>query len=156
MHVQISNWKSNELWHFYIYPWRRHWLPTQVFLPGEFHGRSGLAGYIVHGVAQSQTRLRAPVTFTFIFTLCSSKTQPSPVSWQPWYMVLGAVMTSLHSLHPWHCNHLPILSNQIQILLLLAIVDSSVQFSSVAQLCLTFCKCVDCSPPGSSVQRYSR
>ena len=111
---------------------------------------------IVHGVAQSQTRLRA-FTFTFIFTLCSSlKTQPSLVSWQPWYMVLGAVMTSLHSLHPWHCNHLPILSNQIQILLLLAIVDSSVQFSSVTQSCPALCKCLDCSPPGSSVQHYSR
>ena len=27
-------------------PWRREWLPTQVFLPGEFHGQRSLAGYI--------------------------------------------------------------------------------------------------------------
>jgi len=26
-------------------PWRREWLPTQVFLPGEFHGQRSLAGY---------------------------------------------------------------------------------------------------------------
>ena len=26
-------------------PWRREWLPTPVFLPGEFHGQKGLAGY---------------------------------------------------------------------------------------------------------------
>ena len=26
-------------------PWRREWLPTTVFLPGEFHGQSSLAGY---------------------------------------------------------------------------------------------------------------
>ena len=26
-------------------PWRREWLPTPVFLPGEFHGQRGLAGY---------------------------------------------------------------------------------------------------------------
>ena len=26
-------------------PWRREWQPTQVFLPGEFHGQSGLVGY---------------------------------------------------------------------------------------------------------------
>ena len=25
-------------------PWRREWLPTPVFLPGEFHGQSSLAG----------------------------------------------------------------------------------------------------------------
>ena len=26
-------------------PWRRVWQPTPVFLPGEFHGQSSLAGY---------------------------------------------------------------------------------------------------------------
>ena len=26
-------------------PWRREWLPTPLFLPGEFHGQGGLAGY---------------------------------------------------------------------------------------------------------------
>jgi len=26
-------------------PWRREWLPTLVFLPGEFHGQKSLAGY---------------------------------------------------------------------------------------------------------------
>ena len=26
-------------------PWRRGWQPTPVFLPGEFHGQSSLAGY---------------------------------------------------------------------------------------------------------------
>ena len=26
-------------------PWRRNWLPTPVFLPGEFHGQRSLAGY---------------------------------------------------------------------------------------------------------------
>ena len=27
------------------YLWRREWLPTPVFLPGEFHGQRSLAGY---------------------------------------------------------------------------------------------------------------
>ena len=27
------------------FPWRRKWLPTPVFLPGEFHGQRSLAGY---------------------------------------------------------------------------------------------------------------
>ena len=26
-------------------PWRREWLPTPVFFPGEFHGQRRLAGY---------------------------------------------------------------------------------------------------------------
>ena len=26
-------------------PWKREWLPTPVFLPGEFHGQRSLAGY---------------------------------------------------------------------------------------------------------------
>ena len=26
-------------------PWRRKWLPTPAFLPGEFHGQRSLAGY---------------------------------------------------------------------------------------------------------------
>ena len=26
-------------------PWRREWLPTPVFLTGEFHGQRSLAGY---------------------------------------------------------------------------------------------------------------
>ena len=26
-------------------PWRRDWLPTPVFLPGEFHGQRNLASY---------------------------------------------------------------------------------------------------------------
>ena len=25
-------------------PWKREWLPTPVFLPGEFHGQRSLAG----------------------------------------------------------------------------------------------------------------
>ena len=26
-------------------PWRREWLPTPLFLPGEFHGQRSLVGY---------------------------------------------------------------------------------------------------------------
>ena len=38
------------------FPWRRKWLPTPVFLPGEFHEYSSLVG-TVHGVAKSSTGL---------------------------------------------------------------------------------------------------
>ena len=37
-------------------PWRRKWQPTQVFLPGKFHGQGGWWA-TVHGVAKSWTQL---------------------------------------------------------------------------------------------------
>ena len=30
-------------------PWRKEWLPTPVFLPGEFHGQRSLVGYSLWG-----------------------------------------------------------------------------------------------------------
>ena len=33
-------------------PWRREWLPTPVFLPGEFHGQRSLAGYSPWGLKE--------------------------------------------------------------------------------------------------------
>ena len=45
--------------------WRREWLPTPVFLPGEFHGHRILAGYSLWG----HKRVRhQSVTNTFTFT----------------------------------------------------------------------------------------
>ena len=37
-----------------LYPWRRKWQPTPVFLPGESCGQRSL-WVAVHGVAQSRT-----------------------------------------------------------------------------------------------------
>ena len=36
-------------------PWRREWLPTPVFLPGEFHGQRSLVGYNSWGHKESDT-----------------------------------------------------------------------------------------------------
>jgi len=36
-------------------PWRREWLPTPVFLPGEFHGQKSLVGYCPWGCKESDT-----------------------------------------------------------------------------------------------------
>ena len=36
-------------------PWRRKWQPTPVFLPGESHGQSSLAGYSPWGHKESDT-----------------------------------------------------------------------------------------------------
>ena len=36
-------------------PWRRKWLPTAVFLPGELPGQRSLAGYSPWGCRESDT-----------------------------------------------------------------------------------------------------
>ena len=38
------------------FPWRSEWLPTPVFLPGDFLGQRNMAGYS-HGVTKNQTQL---------------------------------------------------------------------------------------------------
>ena len=37
------------------FPWRRKWLPTPVFLPGEFRGQRSLAGYSPRDLRDSDT-----------------------------------------------------------------------------------------------------
>ena len=39
-------------------PWRRKWQPSPVFLPGEFHGQSSLAGYSPWGRKELDTTER--------------------------------------------------------------------------------------------------
>ena len=36
-------------------PWRRVWLPTPAFLPGESHGQRGLAGHSLWGHKELDT-----------------------------------------------------------------------------------------------------
>ena len=37
-------------------PWKREWMPTPVFLHGEFHGQRSLVA-TVHGIAESLIQL---------------------------------------------------------------------------------------------------
>ena len=50
-------------------PWRREWLPTPVFLPGEFHEQRSLAGYRPWGCKELDMTER----LTFTFTLCETE-----------------------------------------------------------------------------------
>ena len=51
-------------------PWRREWLPTPVFLPGEFHGQRSLAG-TVHAVAESGSMEHLTLfTHLYLIYLC--------------------------------------------------------------------------------------
>ena len=56
-------------------PRRKAWQPTPVFLSGKSHGQRSLVGYIVHGVAKSQTRLKRLSAHTQMPTLCSQPKQ---------------------------------------------------------------------------------
>ena len=50
-----------------IIPWRREWLPTPVFLPGEFHGQRSLAGCSPWGCKESDTTERLTLSLSCIF-----------------------------------------------------------------------------------------
>ena len=51
-------------------PWRREWLPTSVFLPGEFHGQRSLAGYSPWGHKESDMTKRLTCSpFSFSCTI---------------------------------------------------------------------------------------
>ena len=56
-------------------PWRREWLPTPVFLPGEFHGQRSLAGYSPWGRRESD-RIDLINAFTFHFQNRFPMSQP--------------------------------------------------------------------------------
>ena len=43
-------------------PWRRNWLPTPVFLPGEFHGQRSLAGYSPWGCKELDMTEELPLS----------------------------------------------------------------------------------------------
>ena len=45
-------------------PWRREWLPTPVFLPGEFHGQRSLVGYSPWGQKESGTTEQLTLPFS--------------------------------------------------------------------------------------------
>ena len=42
--------------------WRRKWLPTPVFLPGEFHEQKSLADYSLWGRREADTTERLALT----------------------------------------------------------------------------------------------
>ena len=49
-------------------PWRREWLPTPVFLPGEFYGEGSLVGYSPRGSQKLDTTKPFTHTHTHIHT----------------------------------------------------------------------------------------
>ena len=54
-------------------PWRREWLPTPVFLPGESHGQRTLAGYSPWG--HKESNMTEQWTLSLSFSQSSEKIQ---------------------------------------------------------------------------------
>ena len=54
-------------------PWRREWLPTPVFLPGEFHGQRSLAGYNPWGLKESDTTEQLTLSLAYNINLTKIK-----------------------------------------------------------------------------------
>ena len=46
-------------------PWRREWLPTSVFLHGEYHGQRYLIGYSAWGHKESDTTEQLTLSLFF-------------------------------------------------------------------------------------------
>ena len=54
-------------------PWRRKWLPTPVFLPGESHGQRSLACYSPWGHKESDTAKQLTLFFTLLTCMQSCR-----------------------------------------------------------------------------------
>ena len=51
------------------FPWRREWLPTPVFLPGEFHGQGSLAGHSLRGRKEPEITDRLTLSPSYMQTV---------------------------------------------------------------------------------------
>ena len=64
-------------------PWRKDWLPTPVFLPGEFHTERSLAGYSPWGHQELDTTERLTLFYLHVI-MEANKSQDFPsANW--WY-----------------------------------------------------------------------
>ena len=66
-------------------PWRREWLPTPVFLPGEAHGQRNLAGYSLCVCKDLDTTEQLLLTHSEVLLslLCISSQDLTGISAQP-------------------------------------------------------------------------
>ena len=89
-------------------PWRREWLPTPVFLPGEFHRQKSLVGYSPWGCKVWDTTERLTHTHTHVIL-------------NNWQNIRSSVMSS--SLRPQDCSTtgLPVIRNSQSWLKLMSI-----------------------------------
>ena len=79
-------------------PWRREWLPTPVFFPGEFHGQRSVASYSSKGHKDSDTTERLNWTELCLLAklLQSCPTLCNPMDYSPpGFSVHGILQTRI-------------------------------------------------------------
>ena len=70
-------------------PWRREWLPTPVFLPGEFHGKRSLVGYSPWGHKELDRIGHLTLSFYHPTPLCREFSCPFGHPWSSVSVQLG-------------------------------------------------------------------
>ena len=81
-------------------PWRRKWLPTPVFLPGESHGQRSLAGCGLWGRKESNTTEQLTLSFSLIqrYILIKDEKQFT-TEFQAWEVRKKQSQKAFHSHH---------------------------------------------------------
>ena len=129
--------------------WSRKWQPTPVFLPGKFHGQRRLEGNSSWDCKKSDTTEPLITHTDWLEHLINCPPPSTPlIREERWPLVSLAKTLQI----PGKCRNCLF---RKRLLALLPILDfqgsSSIQFSSLAQSCLTLCDPMDYSPPGLPV-----
>ena len=78
-------------------PWRREWLPTLVYLPGEFHGQKSLVGYSPWACKELDMTKRLTVSLRSLNQVITVQT---PGLWNKLFPLQGALLPVLKAT-PW-------------------------------------------------------
>ena len=106
------------------FPWRREWIPTPLFLPGEFHGQRGLVGYSLWSRKESDMTKQRTLSLFWMFIIpvqiCPQRSIPRYLlalgsssrycTWsqvspqQPQVPKLNSICVHFHLEHPIHLD----------------------------------------------------
>ena len=127
-------------------PWRREWIPTPVFLPGEFHGQRSLAGYSPWGLKELDTqRFRHDLATTTLKVAAAATAAAAAKSIQSCPTLCDPIDGSPP--RPWDS---PGKNTGVGCHFLLQCMKMKSE-SEAAQSCPTLSDPMDCSLPGSSI-----
>ena len=124
-------------------PWRREWLPTPEFLPGEFHGQRSLVSYSPWSYKESDMMERLTLYFHLmlqhnfqisVYNTCSENIYWILLTYGLWHqlsLVIVSYSWTLFSVFPRQLYYLFIMNlrqNQIQDLLKHKLLDPRTRF----------------------------
>ena len=127
-------------------PWKREWLPTPVFLPGDFHGQRSLAGPGPWGHTESDTTEHAHTYPTsHIYSFCFGFFRQESCLSTFISMISSPENTYSSLLNP------PLFGLVESVYLPLAWDRVAAAAAKSLQSCPTLCDPIDGSPPGSPI-----